>query len=184
MESSRKRPRVNYSLELTATADATGYFSCKTQETLSLEEMLLHLEQAPLDEFMHNQVLRHLSGMSMEERIVFLEKTVNSKDSLLLALCHEAGFAEQAAPSLKKLFLKIKPLELLSQTPLIILKSKTSKDSDLHRPWISLFRENILRHILLPKDARLPQPFDPVHWIGNSPVKRILQPFTHGMPPK
>ena len=161
MESPRNHFSLSYILELTSTADATGYFSCKTKESLTLEEMIVHLRQSPLDEFMHSQVLRHLSGISMEERMVFLEKAVNAKDALLLSLCHEAGFEEHVALPLKKQFLRINPRELLSLTPLIILKSKMAKDRDLHRSWISLFRENILRHIPLPKDTPLPQPFDP-----------------------
>ena len=152
---------VQYTLELIATADATGYFSPRTSQPIGLQEMIDHLREAPLDEFMHNQLLRFLSGMAAEEQTDFLRKALDHKDLLLLAACMEAEFPEKSAPELKKRFSILPSAALLPHTPLINIKSRTSNNRGLSAKWVSFFRENLLHHTPLPKKHPFPLPFDP-----------------------
>ena len=152
---------IHYNLELTTTASATGYFSCKTGDDHTLEEMIAYLRHAPMDEFMHNQVLGHLSALPQSDQARFFEDALQTEDTLLLALCSEAGFVDTGPLKQKKEFAYIKTRDLLAQTPLIAIKSKTAKDHKLHSKWIEVFRENIFNHVALKKDYQLPAVFEP-----------------------
>ena len=152
---------IQYRLELINTADATGYFACRTNDISGLSAMIDYLRDAPLDEFMHNQVLRHLAEMAPADQTAFLQAALDDEDMLRLALCREAGLDTAAPVKLKKAFSMVPAKDMLPHTPLITLKSKNAKDRSLHAKWIDLFRENIHHHVPLKKETGLPPVFEP-----------------------
>ena len=185
MKSKPDAPPIYYTLELATTADATGYFSCRTENKLTLEAMIEHLLHAPMDEFMHNQILRHLSKIPQLDQTHFFENALATEDHLLLALCREAGFVKNSSKKLKREFSCINTSDLLTQTPLITIKSKISKDRKLHDKWIELFRENITQHVPLKKDYQLPLVFEPKMlakaFSGETDIKAIYNKHATGL---
>ena len=151
---------VEYKLELTATTDATGYFSCRSAKPLVLEEIIDHLRVAPMDEFMHKALLHSLSEMPEKDLTAFFQNCPDENDPFLLAACCEAGLTKKVPLRIRKQLNRQRMEDLTSRTPLIILKSKTMTDYDIHQKWIPLFRNNMIHHKPFPPGGDLPRLFD------------------------
>jgi ribosomal protein S12 methylthiotransferase accessory factor len=158
---------IAYVLELAKTDSATGYFSCRTAEPLSMEEMITCLRNSPHDDFMHTLLLHTLSGLSPRAFDAFCKNACDQNDRLLLTALYELSLLEKSAFQMKKPlknhFGNLNPDDFSMVTPLIIIKAKTSEDHHLHRKWMDLFKENILNHKPLPRlnDCNLPLLHDP-----------------------
>ncbi len=154
---------LEYNLELTATAAATGYFTCRPATVLEIRDIISRLRCTPFDEFLHTLLLNHICALPENEFEIFFRQALDDHDSLLMAVGYEAGLLGKMPSSLKKRISKIDPTALMPHTPLIVIKHKTAIDHNLHRKWISLFRENLLNHQPLPRPEENPLPlvFDP-----------------------
>ncbi|MFO7964016.1 MAG: hypothetical protein R6U50_08865 [Desulfobacterales bacterium] len=130
---------IDYLLELTATADAAGYYACRMAKPLKTEEIIACLRCAPHDAFMHNILLHRLTGLSSEERTDLMKQALDDGDRLLSAACCESGFFENAPLFIKEGFAEIDPASLVPHTPLIVIKAKTADDHRLHAEWINVF---------------------------------------------
>ena len=60
-------PHIDYAYTHAETLATTGYFSCEPPPSLSLDDALTQLEAAPLDDFLHQHLLRALSKKKPEE---------------------------------------------------------------------------------------------------------------------
>ncbi len=60
-------PHVDYAYAHAETLATTGYFSCEPPPSLRLDDALAQLEDAPLDDFLHQHLLRALSKKRPEE---------------------------------------------------------------------------------------------------------------------
>jgi ribosomal protein S12 methylthiotransferase accessory factor len=154
---------LEYKLELTATAAATGYFTCRPAEDLGMDDIISLLRCTPFDEFMHTLLLNRLCALPEKDLAAFSQEAQDDDDPLLTAVGYEAGLLGKMPLPIKKRIDKIDPRALTPHTPLIIIKNKSAKDHDLHRKWISLFKENLLGHHPLPRPENNPLPllFDP-----------------------
>lgn len=105
-------PPFAYAYTHTATEATTGYFSCEPVEKLSLDAMLARLEACPMDEFLHNYVLRHLGTLPLQELQALARGAVSVEEQIsrsfprpvLAALLLECAVLHADFAPLKSLF--------------------------------------------------------------------------------
>jgi ribosomal protein S12 methylthiotransferase accessory factor len=163
---------VAYVLELETTESATGYFSCKTADPLAIEDMISRLRFSPYDDFMHQLLLRAISGLSSEAFEALCRDACNHNDRIILSALHELDLLAKSpfkiSPPVKGRLERLSAADFSAYTPLIVIKSQTAPDRDANRKWVRLFRENIFNHAPLPSPEvhDLPFLFD-AGWMEN-----------------
>lgn len=149
-----------YELRLMETEAGIGFFSCVPEKEAGFDEMLDLFYSSPFDEFMRRHLLKEISSWKpgeLKERI----KNADSHDRVLLSLFYEACLLYEKFNDLTGCFIENKPKELSAHTPLLYIKSRLTKDRDIHAKWISMFGKNINEHFTLesPFSVNLPHPY-------------------------
>ena len=131
---------IDYTYTHAETLATTGYFSCEPPSSLSLEAALERLEATPLDDFLHQHLLRVLSKKSPGElrslaatcydaaADVFIRPALAGlllECALLLPACREVcnGFPADAAA------------RLAPASPTVYLRAALQSDREAAAPW-------------------------------------------------
>ena len=144
-------PALVYELQLMTTRSATGYFMPVPTAEPDFATTLAYLQDHPNDEFMHRWGLQQVLQMPPDKIKVLLPD--HDRDPVLTALLMEAILTHESLASLKR---RIHVSNIDAQgtaSPLLILRSATLSDQELHRKWIALFKANILHHQPLPSPS-------------------------------
>jgi ribosomal protein S12 methylthiotransferase accessory factor YcaO len=141
---------IDYTLTLSATEAATGFFKAVPGGEPDLDQGLALLRTRPMDEFLHRWVLDLLAALPMEETEARAARAVREDDRLLLCLACEALVLARG-PAKAFQYVTADTLDSLADlSPLVLLRPALRENRRLHSQWISLFRDNILRHRPLP----------------------------------
>lgn len=149
-------PILDYAYTHEQTQATTGYFSCVPPEGLGFEAALERLEAAPMDDFLHLHLLRHLSAQNTD----YLAG--------LAALCHDEKKDDFVRPVLAALLLECAILvpqhekacaafpadaaaRLAHASPALYLRAVCRSDMETAAAWSELFRNNICGHHALPR---------------------------------
>ncbi|MEG6501998.1 bacteriocin, partial [Desulfovibrio sp. 1214_IL3152] len=149
-------PVLDYAYTHEQTQATTGYFSCVPPEDLDFEAALERLEAAPLDDFLHLHLLRHLSAQSADylvglaascrdaEKDVFVRPVLAALllECAILLPQHEkvcVGFPADAAARLSH------------ASPALYLRAVCRSGMADAAAWSELFRSNICEHRALPR---------------------------------
>ncbi len=146
---------LEYRYTHTATEATTGYFSCEPQGLKDLDDALARLEAAPMDDFLHQHLLRRLGAASLEQLRVRLPEALGTDGSpgrpVLAALLLECAVLNAALAPLAEAFPPGAEEELSSHTPLIYLRWNRLADGPAHRAWSAVFAANLSGHHVLPR---------------------------------
>ena len=154
--SSGQLPVLEYAYTHEQTQATTGYFSCVPPVNLGFDAALERLEAAPMDDFLHQHILRLLSAEKTEEL------------ARLAASCYDAAQNVFSRPVLAALLLECATLlpqhadacagfpadaavRLASSSPALYLRAVSQPDADASAAWSELFRSNICDHHALPR---------------------------------
>ncbi len=149
-------PVLDYAYTHEQTQATTGYFSCVPPADMDFEAALARLEAAPMDDFLHLHLLRHLSAQSAEHL------------TALAAECYHADTDEFVRPVLAALLLECAVLlpqhekacavfpahaaaRLAHASPALYLRAVCRADMAAAAAWSELFRNNICGHHALPR---------------------------------
>jgi ribosomal protein S12 methylthiotransferase accessory factor YcaO len=157
---------INYRLELTATAESTGYFGAVPETLPSFEEGLAYLRRHPNDSFMVTHLLECVGEMSLPDVSTLLD-SAEKADTTIRVLILEAATVYDHLAVIKKRFTRREMNVLAGQTPLVFLRSELRSGQRVHRSWAQLFHANMTRHRPLPPPAATGFPF-PVDGVDGS----------------
>ncbi len=158
---------IAYVLELETTESATGFFSCKPEKPLGMEDILSRLRRSPYDDFLHQLLLRAIAGLSPETFEALCEEACDRNDSLVLAALFEINLLGKSPSPIhgpvKNRLENPEAADFSAFTPLIVIKSQTASNLELNRNWVRLFSDNMCHHAPLPTpgECGLPFPHDP-----------------------
>ena len=172
------QPTIRYELQLTDTADSTGYFTAVPADSMSFPEAVAYLRAHPLDDFMHKYILGFVNTWSQDQLAAALEDLVPDDDTIR-ALVLEAALLN---PGFGPLLARFSPKDierLAGRSPLIYIRHFRNPHRQLHREWIARLGENIqqLRPLRSPGaldldvgpfDAALPDPDPKTETLGSS----------------
>lgn len=139
---------LHYAYRHTVTEATTGYFSCEPDPELSFDEALARLEAAPMDEFLHRVLLRHLGARPLAELQGMAEQAGES--AVLEALLLECAVVNADLSALRDAFAQDAVQHCLNATPLPYLRWSQLPDRELHTAWSAFFAANITGHHKLP----------------------------------
>jgi ribosomal protein S12 methylthiotransferase accessory factor YcaO len=141
-------PAPTYELRLMTTHAATGYFMPVPKDASDFQATLAYLQNHPNDDFMHRWGLQQVLQMPLAK----VEEMLSSdpRDPVLTALLLEAIITHAPLAPMKQQVDTAMMTALQDASPLLILRSETLPDQDLHRQWITLLKENLQRHQRLP----------------------------------
>lgn len=147
---------IDYTYMHSQTQATTGYFSCEPPASLDLETALKQLEKTPMDEFLHQHLLRLLSKKSPQELESMAITAYDRKQDAfgfpaLAALLMECALLMPDLSSVCKVFPADAAARLAGQSPALYLRAAQQSDLQTAMGWCALFRENICGHRLLPR---------------------------------
>ena len=145
-----QKNEIAYTLKRETTRHQTGFFIVVPDQPLSPEEALGLLQTRPLDDFLHQYLLAHITSMTTDKLQQFLTRNNAAQAPACLALAAEHLLLTRGQDHLRKRFSTDTIQELSFHTPLIYLRSILEPDQQLHGQWTTLFRDNIYRHQSLP----------------------------------
>ena len=146
------------------TLSGVGCFAAHPGPNLAFAEMLAHLRQHPLDDFMHQHLLFKLGEhrtKKFEKLIAEVQQDGRCTDPVLAALLVEACLGHerfaQFLPQLTGLDLR----EISRHTPAVHIRSYLLPDQGLHNEWTMRMQMNIVVHEALaaPADMGLAEPY-------------------------
>ena len=156
-------PVLEYAYTHEQTQATTGYFSCVPPADMDFEAALARLEAAPMDDFLHLHLLRHLSTQSTDHL------------TALAALCYHTEKDDFVRPVLAALLLECAVLlpqheracaafpahaaaRLAHASPALYLRAVCRADMATATAWSELFNNNICGHHALPhpEEAGIP----------------------------
>jgi len=141
---------LSYTLTLTKTEAAAGYFQAMPENLSHLDEMLAALQHTPMDSFLHKSALDLLADFTREELETRIQQAKIKHDSILLSLICEHLLLSRGRGKIRDYFSDQEVKELGTHSPLVHLRCALEPNRRLHSQWIRLFRENIISHEDLP----------------------------------
>ncbi len=146
---------LEYKYTHTVTEATTGYFSCEPQGVENFDAALARLEAAPMDDFLHQHLLRRLGAASLEQLRSRLPEALGTDGTpgrpVLAALLLECAMLNAAQAPLADAFPPNAAEELARHTPLIPLRWSRLADGPAHRAWSAVFAANLSGHHVLPR---------------------------------
>lgn len=155
---------MRYELRLMDTLSGVGCFAAHPGPNLAFAEMLEHLRQHPLDDFMHQHLLFKLG----EHRTKKFEKLINEVqqdgrciDPVLAALLAEACLGHERFAHLLPRLAGLDLREISRHTPAVHIRSYLLADQPLHNEWTMRMQMNIVAHEALaaPEEIGLTAPY-------------------------
>ena len=147
--------KLSYVLTLTKTQAAAGYFQAVPQDLSLLDDILIRLQQSPMDSFLHRAALDLVSDIPSEKIKTHIHQAKQHNDLILLALLCEKLLLTGGMGKARDYFSEQRIKELAEYSPLIHLRWALEPNRRLHAQWIKLFGDNINNH------APLPPPTEP-----------------------
>lgn len=159
-------PHVDYAYAHAETLATTGYFSCEPPPSLSLDDALAQLEDAPLDDFLHQHLLRALSKKQPEE-LRDLAATCYDAEADVFTRPALAGLLLECAlllPAWRQMYDASAPFatdampRLAPASPAVYLRAALEPDHKAAAAWSAAFRANICGHHALPRPDETDMP--------------------------
>jgi YcaO-like protein with predicted kinase domain len=144
---------LSYTLTLTRTEAAAGYFQAVPENFLHLDEMLAALQHSPMDSFLHKSALDLVANFTQEELRAHIQQAKKQHHFILLSLICEHLLLSQGRGKIRDYFSDQRIKELGAHSPLVHLRCALEPNRRLHSQWVRLFRENIISHGELPSLA-------------------------------
>lgn len=165
-------PLREYAYVHARTVGSTGYFSCEPAEALPLDAALTALEATPLDDFLHEHLLRRLGDMdapalaALAERCLAAARAGRPLPALTALLLECAlifpGAGTALAPAAAELRAHAAPLETASPSPRLAAarRSDQAAPDQAALEWGRRFHANLTEHRPLPRleESGLPLP--------------------------
>ncbi|MDO5484406.1 MAG: bacteriocin, partial [Desulfovibrionaceae bacterium] len=149
-------PCIDYAYTHSQTRATTGYFSCEPPENLDRDAALALLEATPLDDFLHQHLLR-LLGREKPQELAALAATAydSARDSFtrpaLAGLLLECALLVPALSNICQCFPPDAAVRLAGASPAVYLRAIGQADRQAATRWSALFRANICEHHPLPR---------------------------------
>lgn len=152
-------PVLDYAYTHEQTQATTGYFSCVPPQSLRFEQALTRLEAAPMDDFLHLHLLRHLSGTPQSELRSLAAASYDAGSdtftrpvlAALLAECALLGSDLLQGDGVQTIFPADAAKRLADYSPAVYLRAASLADHATAAAWSALFRANICDHHTLPR---------------------------------
>jgi len=141
---------LSYTLTLTKTEAAAGYFKALPENFFRLKDMLAALQHTPMDSFLHKSALDLVAQFTQDELDTHIHQAKAQHDSILLSLICEHLLLSHGRGKIRDYFSDPEVKELGTCSPLVHLRCVLEPNRRLHSQWIRLFRENIISHKDLP----------------------------------
>lgn len=164
-------PHIDYAYTHAETLATTGYFSCEPPPSLSLDDALTQLEAAPLDDFLHQHLLRTLSKKKPEELRDLAATCYDAAADVFLRPALAGLLLECALllPAWRELYEAFSPFpadavtRLAPASPAVYLRAALQPEREAAAAWSTAFRGNICGHHALPRpdEADIPPLFSP-----------------------
>lgn len=154
--SSARLAALEYTYTHAQTQATTGYFSCEPPASLDFHAALERLEAVPLDDFLHQHLLRLMSRKSPGElRALAADSYDAASDSFsrpaLAALLAECALLLPHCRDICAAFPPDAPARLTAASPAVYLRAAMLPDREAAAAWSELFRANICDHHALPR---------------------------------
>ncbi|OXS29852.1 MAG: bacteriocin [Desulfovibrio sp. MES5] len=148
-------PILNYAYTHEQTEATTGYFSCVPPSDLDFAAALARLEAAPMDDFLHQHLLRLLSAEKTEELARLAGTCYDAVNDafikpVLAALLLECGILLPQHAQACAGFPADAGSRLAHASPALYLRAASQPDAQASAAWSELFRGNICEHHALP----------------------------------
>ncbi len=157
-------PPLDYELQLTETADSTGYFAAVPKETVPFPEAVAYLRGHVFDDFMHKYILGFVQTWQPDQLLAAFEDLAPD-DHVIRALVLEASLLNSDFKSVLERFTPEEIRFLGDHSPLIYIRHSQNPTLQLHRKWITHLGDNIQR--LLPLQP--PEKIGPVPDLADTP---------------
>ena len=141
---------LSYTLTLTKTEAAAGYFQAVPENISHLDDMLAALRHTPMDSFLHKSALDLLADFTQDELKTHIQQAKTQQDSILLSLICEHLLLSRGRGKIRNYFSDQEIKELGTHSPLVHLRCALEPNRRLHSQWIRLFREKMISHGDLP----------------------------------
>lgn len=160
-------PLREYAYTHTRTVGSTGYFSCEPAGKLPLDEALAALEATPLDDFLHDHLLRRLGGMDaaaltgLAEHCLAAARADRPLPALTALLCECALIFPQAGAALAPAAAELRAHVAAPATAGPRLAAARRPGHAAALEWGRLFHANLTEHRPLPRleESGLPLPY-------------------------
>jgi len=155
---------MRYELRLMDTLSGVGCFAAHPGPNLAFAEMLEHLRQHPLDDFMHQHLLFKLGEhrtKKFEKLIEEVQQDGRCTDPVLAALLVEACLGHERFAHLLPRLTGLDLREISRHTPAVHIRSYLLPDQSLHNEWTMRMQMNIVAHEALaaPSEMGLAEPY-------------------------
>lgn len=155
---------MRYELRLMDTLSGVGCFAAHPGPNLSFSEMLDHLRQHPLDDFMHQHLLFMLGNhrnKKFEKLIEEVQQNGRCTDPVLAALLVEACLGHERFAHLLPRLAGLDLREISRHTPAVHIRSYLLPDQPLHNAWSMRMQMNIvaLEPLAAPEEMGLQAPY-------------------------
>ena len=151
-------PILDYAYTHEETQATTGYFSCVPPSDLDFAAALARLEAAPMDDFLHQHLLRLLSAEKTEELTRLAATCYDAANDaftrpVLAALLLECGILLPRHAQACDDFPADAGIRLAHASPALYLRAASQPDAEASAAWSELFRGNICEHHALPRPS-------------------------------
>lgn len=148
---------IEYRYTHTGTEAATGFFTCRPNASMTLEDCLAYLAGHPLDDFMRRHLLQQLLELPGPHLAAVLAPFAGN--AACVALAHEMyRIAPHLAAHLDVRAFHLREEEEAEATSLCILAQSRLPDRGAHAAWNTLYAENIQEHRALSAPDKLGLP--------------------------
>jgi ribosomal protein S12 methylthiotransferase accessory factor YcaO len=144
---------MRYELRLMDTLSGVGCFAAHPGPNLSFSEMVEHLRQFPLDDFMHQHLLFKMGEhrtKKVEKLMAEVQDQGRITDPILAALLFESCLGHERFAHLLPRMIGLDVAELARHTPAVHLRSHMLADQPRHNAWVMRMQANIVAHEPLP----------------------------------
>ncbi|GAB6125890.1 YcaO-like family protein [Humidesulfovibrio idahonensis] len=144
---------MRYELRLMDTLSGVGCFAAHPGPNLSFAEMVEHLRQHPLDDFMHQHLLFKMGEhrtRKVEKLMEEVQENGRITDPVLAALLFESCLGHERFAHLLPRMAGLDVAELSRHTPALHLRSYLLADQPRHNAWTMRMQMNIVAHEPLP----------------------------------
>lgn len=144
---------MRYELRLMDTLSGVGCFAAHPGPNLSFSEMVEHLRQNPLDDFMHQHLLYKMGEhrtRKVEKLMAEVQDQGRVTDPVLAAVLFESCLGHERFAHLLPRMAGLDAAELSRHTPAVHLRSYLLTDQPLHNAWVMRMQANIVAHEPLP----------------------------------
>ncbi|MDY0258737.1 MAG: YcaO-like family protein [Desulfovibrio sp.] len=151
-------PILDYAYTHEETQATTGYFSCVPPSDLDFAAALVRLEAAPMDDFLHQHLLRLLSAEKTEELARLAATCYDAANDaftrpVLAALLLECGILLPQHAQACADFPADAGIRLAHASPALYLRAASQPDAEASAAWSELFCTNICEHHALPRPS-------------------------------